>query len=238
MCLNRCFQRLFQPGWTKRTGDLGPLWHKTGPWAKVSVRLKGNWPAKPASNRHKPTVSIAQPPTETARCSLDFPLHPATAGREKLQIEDRAQSDVLKWTAYPLREHPGRAALALVVVLVCGLMVATSFEVPMTGLITGGLAMVVLLLSLNKFFLPSTFVIDDEGITAAWPLSRRHMAWRTLRRFAHDAEGGYLSVKDKPTRWDAILRANGMHVLFGDQGVSIAEHILDHMPTTHDEAMA
>ncbi len=91
--------------------------------------------------------------------------------------------------------------------------------------------MVLLLLSLNKFFLPSSFAIDSKGITAAWPLSRRYMAWSDLRLFAHDTEGGYLSVKARPSRWDTVVRSNGMHVLFGPNGEAIADRIAAHLPS-------
>ena len=135
------------------------------------------------------------------------------------------------WTAHPLRERPGRAMLAIAAVLVCGLMVATSFQNPLTGMLTGGGAMVVLLLSLNRFFLPSSFAIDEEGISAAWPLKRQRMAWTALHGFAHDAEGGYLSKAVCPSRWDILLRGNGMHVLFGTHGASIINRIRNHMPS-------
>ena len=104
----------------------------------------------------------------------------------------------------------------------------------MTGLLTGGGAMAVLLLSLNRFFLPTSFAIDGDGITAAWPLKRRHMCWSDLHGFAHDAEGGYLSKQAQPSRWDAMLRGNGMHVLFGTHGNSIAEHIRAHLPARQE----
>jgi hypothetical protein len=137
------------------------------------------------------------------------------------------------WTAHPLRERPGRAMLAIAAVLVCGLMVATSFQDPLTGMLTGGGAMVVLLLSLNRFFLPSSFAIDEDGITAAWPLKRQRLVWTDLHGFAHDADGGYLSKAARPSKWDAMLRNNGMHVLFGTHGASIADRIRVYMPTGH-----
>ena len=121
--------------------------------------------------------------------------------------------------------------LAIAAVLVCGLMVATSFQNPLTGMLTGGGAMVVLLLSLNRFFLPSSFAIDDEGITAVWPLKRQRMAWTALEGFAHDADGGYLSKAVRPSRWDVLLRGNGMHVLFGTHSASIVDRIRNHLPS-------
>lgn len=167
--------------------------------------------------------------------SLDSPFHPGRIGQTgEAQIEDRPQSDVLpdvlQWTAHPLRQHRGRAAAAIVVVLLCGVMVATSFQTPMTGLLAAGGAMAVLLLTLNRFFLPTTFAIDREGISAAWPLRRQRLRWTDLRRFAHDDEGGFLSTRRNPTRWQLLRSSCGMHVLFGGRPDAVIEAIEKHLP--------
>ncbi len=73
--------------------------------------------------------------------------------------------------------------------------------------------MLVLVLALNRFFFVSRFSIDGEGITARYPLKRMSLQWKNLRRFAHDARGGYLSTRAVRSRMDAY---SGMHVMFGD----------------------
>ncbi|MCH2136881.1 MAG: hypothetical protein MK101_09915 [Phycisphaerales bacterium] len=137
---------------------------------------------------------------------------------------------MLQWTAHPLRQHRARGVLAIAVIIGCGLMVATSFKTPLTGLLVAGGAMAVLLLTLNRFFLPSRFAIDDEGISAAWPLKRQRLCWADLRRFAHDDEGGFLSTRANPTRWQLLRSVGGMHVLFGPRPAVVIQAIKRRLP--------
>ena len=112
--------------------------------------------------------------------------------------------------------------LAIAAILVVGLIVATSFQVPTTGMLTGGGAMVLLLLSLNRFFLPSAFAIDASGITAAWPMKRQRVDWSDVKRFAHDDQGGFLATATRTSRWHA---PRGMHVLLGLRQQAVLDRI-------------
>jgi len=85
---------------------------------------------------------------------------------------------------------------------------------------TGGA--VLLILALNRFFLPSRFSVDHEGITANHPLRSRRLRWTDVRRFVHDGRGGYLSTMARPSRLDAW---RGMHILFGDQRQGVIDQI-------------
>jgi hypothetical protein len=78
------------------------------------------------------------------------------------------------------------------------------------------------MLSLNRFFLPSRFSIDAHGITAQFPLRRKHLRWRDVRRFLHDQHGGYLSTRSRASRLDAF---SGMHLMFGQQREEVMQRI-------------
>ena len=69
------------------------------------------------------------------------------------------------------------------------------------------------MLGLNRFFFASTFIIDDAGIEARYPLRKLRLEWKDIRRFLHDSDGGYLSTRSRPSRFDAY---RGMHLLFSD----------------------
>ncbi len=84
------------------------------------------------------------------------------------------------------------------------------------------LSLALLFATLNRFFLPSRFAIDGEGITARYPLTRQRFLWTDVRRFVHDRRGGYLSRSRRASRLDAF---RGMHVLFGRHGDEVAESI-------------
>jgi len=127
---------------------------------------------------------------------------------EPVMAEETMQP--LSWQAHPARERRVQAAGALgVIIAFCGL-IYTAFGSVGWAVVS----MAVLLASLSRFFFPSRFEIDEEGITARYPLRRMRLKWAVLRRFAHDRHGGYLSRRSRPSRFDAF---QGMHILFGSR---------------------
>ena len=85
----------------------------------------------------------------------------------------------------------------------------------------------IMLAALNRFFFPSHFEIDGEGITAEYPLRRLRLSWKDLRRFCHDRHGGYLSTRARRSWLDGY---RGMHVLFGARRDAVIEQIRAHLP--------
>ncbi len=75
------------------------------------------------------------------------------------------------WDAHPARERAGRAVLGGIVILVLAWLAGSLMQ----SLWWGFFAAVVLLVSLNRFFFPSRFTIDGEGITARYPLRRQRL---------------------------------------------------------------
>lgn len=105
---------------------------------------------------------------------------------------------LLAWRTHPAREHPGRAALgAAVIAALAGLGWLAA-----GGIWGAGVAVTVLVLALNRFWLPSRFAIDDAGIVARFPLGTRRLAWSDARGFVHDREGGLITTRAIPGRFD------------------------------------
>jgi len=117
------------------------------------------------------------------------------------------QTEPLTWRAYPARQRPAAAVLAGLAVAAVALACAAT-----GGLFWGILAIVVLLLSLYRFFFPSRFVIDSEGVTATYLLGTQRFAWSEIRRFCCDRHGLYLSTRSRRSRLDAY---RGLYLLFG-----------------------
>lgn len=122
------------------------------------------------------------------------------------------------WRAHPAKERLTHTTVALVVILAFAALAYLAFGSPGWA----GLSIVVLVLALNRFFFPSRYTIDEEGITANYPLRKVRMLWKDLRRFVHDRHGGYLSTRARKSRLDAY---QGMHILFDDQRDRIIECI-------------
>jgi hypothetical protein len=130
--------------------------------------------------------------------------------------------DGFTWTAYPARERPWRAALGIALILAFAAVLWLEFFSPWWAVF----GLVVLLASLNRFFLPSRFVIDAKGITARFPMRTQHMNWADVRRFMHDANGGYLSTRARASRLDGF---RGMHLLLGTKPERVITLIDSHL---------
>jgi hypothetical protein len=126
------------------------------------------------------------------------------------------------WKAHPAAERVGPAVMAGVAVLAIGTAVALSFA----SIAWGALSVVVLVASLNRFFFPSRFSIDEQGITARLPLGVRRLRWSEARRFAVDRRGGYLSARARRSWLDPYC---GVHVLFGRRRDEVIRCIRGHL---------
>ena len=122
------------------------------------------------------------------------------------------------WQAHPARERVGAATLAISLIGALAGAVGMSFQSP----IWAAAALLVLLAALSRFFFPSRFVINADGITARYPLRTQQIRWKNIRRFVQDDRGGYISTRAKRSWLDAY---RGMHILFGTQREAVIERI-------------
>ncbi|MCH8315916.1 MAG: PH domain-containing protein [Planctomycetes bacterium] len=122
------------------------------------------------------------------------------------------------WQAHPARERIGTAALGLSVIGAITGAVGLSFQSP----VWAAAALLVLLAALSRFFFPSRFLIDADGITARYLLGTQQIRWRDIRRFVQDHRGGYISTRAKRSWLDAY---RGMHILFGTDREAVIERI-------------
>jgi hypothetical protein len=126
------------------------------------------------------------------------------------------------WRAHPALERRVPAALGAVLVLgVAGAVYASSGSPGW-----GALALLVLTAALRRFYFPSRFDIDQQGITARFPLATRRLRWSDVRRFVTDRHGGYLSPRPGRSRLDAY---RGLHILFGAQREAVVQRIRAHL---------
>lgn len=117
--------------------------------------------------------------------------------------------DVLFWRVHPARERMLAAAFALAVVLAMAALTAAIMQ----SLGWGLLAVAVQIVALRRFFLPSEFQIDAEGVSASGVWSRQQYRWDEIRRFLCDGRGGFLSTRSNGSSLDLF---RGMHLIFGN----------------------
>jgi len=127
------------------------------------------------------------------------------------------------WQAHPAAERIGAALVGSLIVVAAASAIYASFQ----SIAWSVLALVVLVLSLNRFYFRSRFRIDSEGITARFPLRSQRCRWADIRRFMADDHGGYLSTRAKRSWLDAY---RGLHILFGRQRRAVIDQIRTHLP--------
>jgi hypothetical protein len=119
---------------------------------------------------------------------------------------------------HPARDRPGALVMALAVIAAFAWLAAEWMESWGWGLF----AAVLMIGLLNRFFFPSEFSIDSAGITARHALLRQRLRWPEIRRFVHDAHGGYVSTRARPSTLDAF---RGLHLLFDRNRQAAIERI-------------
>lgn len=127
-------------------------------------------------------------------------------------------SEEFTWRAHPARERLPIAIAALMLVLAISIAIFISVD----SYWWAGLSFLVLLVALNRFFFPSNFHINSQGITARYLLKTQKLAWKEIRRFILDSHGGYLSTRAIPSRLDPY---RGMHILFGPHREAVVKQI-------------
>jgi hypothetical protein len=127
---------------------------------------------------------------------------------EAAEVDATAAETV--WTAWPAAERPGKTF---------GLLIFIAALAVLAGMIGGDVlwsitAVVLLLATLNRWFLPTGYRVDGERLEAAYPLRRRSVRWAEARRLAVDPAGGWLSNRRGGSRFDV---RSGLDLYWGRQ---------------------
>ena len=124
----------------------------------------------------------------------------------------------IAWTAHPARRRPHHVALVVAVVLLTAGAVLFSFE----SLFMTALAVVIVLVSVSSFLLPTHYRLTDEGLEERRLGVRRERRWQDLRRLEVGPEAALVSPFARPSRLD---RYRGFVVLLdgADREAVIAE---------------
>ncbi|MCC6906557.1 MAG: PH domain-containing protein [Phycisphaerales bacterium] len=85
---------------------------------------------------------------------------------------------LLTWRDHPAARRPGAAVIAGIVIIAFAAALGLAFDSAIWAVVS----IAVLFISLNRFFLPSAFTIDEQGLTARFPFSTRRIEWRHVRR--------------------------------------------------------
>jgi len=115
---------------------------------------------------------------------------------------DRGMSNAntVKWTSLPIAEEPLSKTLVLFCI-VLAFFTAASFTFSLSY---GMATLVLLLLSLVRYFFPTSYEISEKGITVSFFIFKRHRDWNTYLRYALHKDGIYLSPFKTKSRLDSF----------------------------------
>lgn len=132
----------------------------------------------------------------------------------------------ITWTSWPLRDEPaGRSAVLLAIVL------ATSLVAAWQALFLGPLAMLLLLILLAPYFLPTRFEVSDRGVVKRFPLFNRDRRWDVYKRYAIGKDGVFLGTFPHRSRLDSF-RGDFVRFAPGVDRQAVLELVRKHVQPT------
>lgn len=114
-------------------------------------------------------------------------------------------AEPLSWTVHRAKENPGKTVVAAVF-----LLAFVGFSWAVFGPMLGMLAMVVLFLALNTYFLPITYTLTDRGIEVDKRMFRASYEWKQFRRWVRTTGGIVISPFSRRSFLDNF---RGVHLM-------------------------
>ena len=126
-------------------------------------------------------------------------------------------SEPLSWTVHRAKETPAKTVVAAIFILA---FVAFSWTVfgPMLGI----LAVVVLFLALNTYFLPITYTLTDKGIEVDKRLFTGRYEWKQFRRWFRTSGGIVISPFSRKNYLDNF---RGVHLMLPSDPQRIFDYL-------------
>lgn len=135
------------------------------------------------------------------------------------EIEDRV---LLKWTTHPMKRRPLVAVLVTVFIFIIAGLAFSMTESKAFAV----LALVVLFMSLAKFYLPTRYMLTEKFVVIKTTTQKIEKKWSEYRSFYPDKNGVLLSPFVDPSRLENF---RGIYLIFEknkDEVVKIVEKMI------------
>lgn len=119
---------------------------------------------------------------------------------DDIQSDDEVAGKEFSWTVHPVAERPWQGVLLIGIIGFCTWLFWSGF-----GQFYGIFCLVVLLLAMAQFFIPTRYDLDEEGIEITSFFVVRHFRpWSDYRNFYDHKIGAHLTTFRRPSRLDAF----------------------------------
>jgi len=137
---------------------------------------------------------------------------PGTSDRSESVVKTGVHDvpgDTLEWVSHPVKRRPWVSLAVTLFNCMCGALVhATTGSAAFTGL-----ALVILFASLAKFYFPTRYVLDNEGVTVKTTTQTLKKPWSQYRSSYSDKNGLLLSPFAEPSRLENF---RGLYLIFAN----------------------
>ncbi|MCZ6635774.1 MAG: hypothetical protein O7G87_20445 [bacterium] len=134
-----------------------------------------------------------------------------------------SRPETLYWTVHPLlQESRFKSTLLIAIISILSVAVAFSFE----GSGWGFLTFAVLTAAMSRYFLPTRYTLNNQGITISH-LGSRHLPWAGFQRAVPQPDGVFLSPFTSPHRLDVF---RGCFIRFRDNQNEVLNVVRNHIP--------
>lgn len=138
-------------------------------------------------------------------------------------IRDSIPEPELSWTVHPVRRRPVVSILvtAFIILVTAAVFYTTDSRV------FGVLALVVMLLSLAKFYFPTRYGFDSEGVTIGTTTQSIRKQWSQYRSYYPDKNGVLLSPFSEPSRLENF---RGLYIMTErDKREEVIRYVEEHI---------
>lgn len=134
------------------------------------------------------------------------------------------EGNQVTWVVWEAREHLGRAVGVLLLILLVSAGVRFSLGDPYLG----GLALVVLLIAVLPYYLPSRYTVDDEGVGVESLIGNRRKPWANLKVYFPDGDRGVLL--SPVAKFGLLARSRGLYLPFRGNSDTARAIVARHLP--------
>ena len=135
---------------------------------------------------------------------------------------DSVQEQTLSWVSHPFVRSTGKSIIAVSAVTVSLFFGAWYME----SIVFGALAGLVMFGSLAKFFLPTKYTFDSEGVTVKTTTQTYTRPWSMFRSFYTDKNGVLLSPFIAPSRLENF---RGLYITFDNNRDAVLDFVKEHV---------
>ncbi|MCH9031572.1 MAG: hypothetical protein IIB00_04860 [candidate division Zixibacteria bacterium] len=136
-----------------------------------------------------------------------------------------------EWVSHPLKQSYYKSILAIGSVIASAILCGYFMDSPGFGLLGG----VVLFLSLGRFFFPTRYKLDRDGISVKTITTNVTHKWSRYRSMYPDRNGALLSPFMGPSRLESF---RGLYITFTDNREQIVEFIRARLESELNEISA